>query len=265
MRTAPTAAHLPARARAHLASGRSALVYHPYETATWRVDGADGGTRFLKAGWAGSHPSISAERDRNRWLAGRGVPVPRIFEVGAEGDVEWMLTAALSGRPATAPEHVADPVGLVTALAEGLHAFHRTDPAGCPFDYRPPAALAHVRARVAAGLVDARAFHPVHATLGVTEALARLEALAPAEARDVVICHGDYCPPNVFLADGRVVGYLDVGEAGLGERWRDLAVATWSITWTLGPGHEDRFLEAYGAAWDRRRSAFYRLLFDLES
>lgn len=81
----------------------------------------------------------------------------------------------------------------------------------------------------------------------------------------MVVCHGDYCLPNVMIATGRVVGYLDLGEAGVAERRRDLAVATWSVTWNVGPGFEDLFLDAYGTDWDVPRRDFYRLLYDLES
>jgi kanamycin kinase len=49
------------------------------------------------------------------------------------------------------------------------------------------------------------------------------------------------------------------------DRWRDLAVATWSVTWNLGPGLEQTFLEAYGAPYDEEQSRFYRLLYDVVS
>jgi kanamycin kinase len=67
------------------------------------------------------------------------------------------------------------------------------------------------------------------------------------------------------IAGGRVVGYLDLGDVGLADRWRDIAVGTWATTWNVGPGFEDLFVRTYGIEWDRDRTAFYRLLFDLES
>ena len=42
-------------------------------------------------------------------------------------------------------------------------------------------------------------------------------------------------------------------------------MATWSLTWNLGPGHEGAFLAEYGAEPDAERMAFYRLLYDLAS
>lgn len=265
MRSAPIFEQLPGEARGHLAEGRTELIYNPYMTATWRTVRASGDVLYLKAAPVGGYPSLAAERDRCLWLAYRGVPVPEVVDFGSDGQVEWLLTAALIGTVATAPEHIRDPRRTVPILAEGLRAFHAVDASDCPFDYRIPHAVAHVAARVASGRVDPGDFHEVHRHLTPGEALSRLRQLAPDREEDVVVCHGDYCFPNVLLKDGRVVGYLDLGEVAIAERWRDLAVATWSVTWNVGPGYEDLFLNAYGSDWDVERREFYRLLYDLEA
>lgn len=62
------------------------------------------------------------------------------------------------------------------------------------------------------------------------------------------------CNPYAAVAGDRPAG-----------RWRDLAVATWSVTWNFGPGYEDLFLDSYGVTCDHRRRDLYRLLYDLES
>jgi kanamycin kinase len=61
------------------------------------------------------------------------------------------------------------------------------------------------------------------------------------------------------------VGFVDLGELAVADRWWDLAIGTWSTTWNYGPGLEPRFLAAYGAEPDPDRQAFYRLLYDLAS
>ncbi len=75
--------------------------------------------------------------------------------------------------------------------------------------------------------------------------------------------NGGYCLPNVMIDDGRVIGYVDLGELGLADRCWDLAIATWSVTWNLGLGWEDTFLEAYGVDRDQDRIRYFRLLYDL--
>jgi kanamycin kinase len=220
--------------------------------------------RYLKVARRGGCPSLADERDRLRWAAAH-LPVPRVVEHGEDEAVEWLLTEALPGADATRAPERRDPARLVPLLARALRAFHAAPVDGCPFDFRLDAALAHVRRRVDAGFVDAaRHLHPEHRHLTPREAVALLESTRPA-AEDAVVCHGDYCLPNVLLDGGRVTGTVDLGELGVADRWWDLAVATWSVTWNLGPGLEDAFLDAYGIAPDPERIRFYRLLYDLAS
>jgi kanamycin kinase len=50
---------------------------------------------------------------------------------------------------------------------------------------------------------------------------------------DEVLVHGDYCLPNVLLdADGCY--YLDVGEAGVGDRYIDMVAGIWSLGYNYG-------------------------------
>ena len=51
----------------------------------------------------------------------------------------------------------------------------------------------------------------------------------------------------------------------MADRWSDLAVASWSTTWNVGPGYEQLFFDAYGIDPDPRRTSFFRLLYDLIS
>ena len=60
-------------------------------------------------------------------------------------------------------------------------------------------------------------------------------------------------------------GFVDLGERGVADRWWDLAVATWSVTWNFGPGLEDLFLKEYGIERDQARIEYYRLLYDVVS
>ena len=106
--------------------------------------------------------------------------------------------------------------------------------------------------------------HPEFRHLSYAAALAELDRLRP-DTEDLVVCHGDYCLPNVMISGGEVTGFVDLGELCVADRWRDLAVATWSVTWNLGPGFEDLFLDSYGIERDQQAETFYRLLYDLES
>ena len=125
-------------------------------------------------------------------------------------------------------------------------------------------ALATVRRRIAEGRAEQADLHPEFAHLSLNEAVATLEELAP-EHEDPVVCHGDYCFPNVLVEGDNVTGYLDLGELAVADRWWDIAVGSWSTQWNIGSGWERLFIDSYGVEVDAARMTFYRLLYDLIS
>jgi kanamycin kinase len=238
----------------------------PDQSTTWRlVHPGDDLVRFLKVSRSGHFPTPMQEAERMRW-ARASLPVPEVIDAGTDGDLDWIATTALPGTDATRHPWKADPERLVPVLARGLAAFHRAAPAErCPFQFTTGIAIGHARARVERGIATAADLHPEHQHLTIEEAVAELERLAP-DREDLVVCHGDYCLPNVLLDDaGAVTGYVDLGELGVADRWWDIAVGAWSVTWNLGPGWEELFYDAYGVEPDEQRIAFYRLLYDLAS
>ncbi len=217
--------------------------------------------RFVKWTPVGSGIDLAAEVARLEWAAPY-TPVPRVVDGGADQDGSWIVTAALAGENAVSARWTADPARAVAAIGAGLRALHDALPAdGCPFTWSAQDRLTSARRR-AADLEPSR-WHADHRRLDVAGALRRL-ANPPAVDR-VVVCHGDACAPNTLIdADGRWTGHVDLGDLGVADRWADLAVATWSAGWNYGPGWERALLAAYGVEPDPERTAYYRLLWDLD-
>ena len=260
--------HPPESLRASYADWEWTVAYEwPEQSTVWRLERRppDGRLRFLKVKRADHHPTVLEESVRMQW-ASLFLPVPIVLDAGRGNDIEWLLTNALAGTDATRHALKAEPETLVPILARGLADFHARAPvAQCPFDFRGGVAIAHARERVRCGLAKQSDLHPEFAHLTLDAALAELERLRPP-SEDLVVCHGDYCFPNILLDEqGSIVGYVDLGELAIADRWCDLAVGAWSTTWNVGPGWEDVFYEAYGVERDERRIAFYRLLYDLAS
>ena len=240
------------------------LAYQYTEhSVVYRLSRGEAPRLFLKLAQAGHYPTLAGEAERMLW-AGTHLPVPDVIDQGTEGSITWLATSRLSGQDGTHPELLKHPRELTRILARGLRRFHDAAPVDlCPFDFRLDAALEHVRARLAAGLLDqGRDFHPEFEHLTPTMAVELMDSTRP-DSEDLVVCHGDYCPPNILIEGGRATGYLDLGELGVADRWWDLAAATWSLNWNLGPGFEEVFLAEYGAEPDSDRVTFYRLLYDL--
>lgn len=234
------------------------------DARTWQLTGPAGLRRYLKTRSAAAAVPLRAEAARLRWAREAGLPVPLVLAACRAGQAEWLLTESLPGTSAVDPALLARPGELVPLLANGLRRFHQAQAAGCPFRFGLDIALDRVRGRVLAGQIDPDDMHAEHAHLSPAAALAELERLRPDD-EDLVVCHGDYCLPNVLIAGGEVTGFVDLGELGVADRWWDLAVGSWSVSWNVGAGWEELFLSSYGVARDDRRMAFYRLLYDLTS
>ena len=235
------------------------------EVTTWRLAHPDGRVRFAKISACAGYPTLAGEAERMVWAAAY-LPVPTVVAIEDVEGSTVLITEGLAGHDGTDPRWRDDVPGLVRTFAEGLAAFHRAvGDEWCPFRFDVSTGLEHVRRRAEAGLLDpARHFNADYRHLSVAAAVAQLEETAPVD-EDLVVCHGDYCPPNVLLQGGRVTGYVDLGELGVADRWRDIAIGGWSTGWNFGTEYEPLFYECYGVAPDPQRIAFYRLLWACSS
>lgn len=188
---------------------------------------------------------LAAERTALDWLSGTGIPAPRVVEYGAADGYEWLATTTLPGRSAAEDWPAHQRTAVIRAVAGALRTLHAVPPAGCPLDRRLAVRLAEIG--------DATA-----------------EASRPG-TEDLVVCHGDFCLPNVLLdpETTAVTGILDVARLGVADRFTDLALMARSIgNAELNPQYGlsfvDEFLAAYGGvSLDDGRIAYYQLLADL--
>jgi aminoglycoside phosphotransferase len=221
--------------------------------------------------------AIAAEAERLTWLAGQGIPCPRIVELTED----TLTTTAVPGRPAAelsaphlfgprlaGPERGGLDVGrlvsaerarqdrAVESIAGLIRALHAIQPRDCPFE-RP---LAQAIAEAAASEPDLDNLDEQRHGWTAERLLDELHRTRPAAA-DPVVCHGDLTLDNVLVDDaGAVTGLVDVGGLAVADRYQDLALITRDLLeWS--PEHAERFLSVYGlAVVDRSKLDFYRLL-----
>jgi aminoglycoside phosphotransferase len=149
---------------------------------------------------------------------------------------------------------------LVRLLAIGLRQIHAVPVADCPFDHRLAHELAQAKLRTERGLVDEEDFDIERQGRAATSLLEELLATAPT-AEDLVLTHGDYCLPNIMVKDQQISGFIDLGLAGVGDRYRDLALVRRSLIRNCGIEWVQPFFEAYGLPQpDEDKLAFYQLL-----
>ena len=180
----------------------------------------------LKSGPAGEQ---DAAVTMLRWLQGR-LPAPEILHHEVYEGHSNLLMTRIPGRMSCDAYCLDRADETVALLAEGLRMLWRVDIADCPRDAGLDAELAAARERVRLGKAD-----PDDLPEGFASPDALLDWLEVNRPPcDPVFSHGDYCMPNVFLDQGRVSGMIDLGDAGVADRWRDIALMWGSLERNFG-------------------------------
>ncbi len=194
------------------------------------------------------------------WLQGR-LPVPKVHYYEKLGDKEFLLMSEIEGRDCTQKEYLANPKDMVRCLAEGLRQIHSIDISGCPLDQTLSFKLQKARLNVERGLVDEDDFEDENRGLKAAELYAKLLEGIPG-TEDLVFSHGDYCLPNIILKGSKVSGFIDLGRAGVADRYQDIALAIRSLRHNLGSDDwTGPFLQIYGIGdADQSKIDFYILL-----
>ena len=195
------------------------------------------GDEFVK--WNPRSTAVDLRREYVRldWMHGRH-PVPRVVMFDADDHAQWIVTEAMGGGCAVGDKWRARSREAIKAIATGLRQIH-----AIPIDEFPQSWTAET---------------------WVGRTPPNLGARPPMDAP--VLVHGDACAPNTLIADtGEWVGNVDLGDLSVGDRWADLAIASMSLDWNFGTGHQPEFFDAYGIEPDEQKINYYRALWHQES
>ena len=231
--------------------------------AVYRLHRRAGSDLFLKMGEGTVADDVTDEMARLHWLL-RYIPVPTIRQFVRTPDQAWLLMSALNGKTAYQILEADADAGpaVVDALAVFLRRLHAIPVHDCPFNSDHAFRLSHGRRRIDAGLVDADDFDEEREGWTAEQVWEAMQERLPFPA-DPVVTHGDFSLDNILMADGAVVGCIDVGRAGIADRYQDLAIL-WNCLGEFSPALQSRFFAQYGiAAPDERKLQFHLMLDEL--
>jgi aminoglycoside phosphotransferase len=207
---------------------------------------------------AGGH-SLEPERQRLEWLQSR-LPVPQVLGFVQSDGFQHLLLSEVTGDPAHTLSYTDNIESLVYLLAHGLRMIHALPADDCPFSHGIEAELAEANERMRGGLVDEDDFDAARQGRSAEELFAELLRTIPS-GEEIVFTHGDYCMPNIIIHGNSIGGFIDMGRAGMGDRYRDLALAVRSIEFNYGREWVEPFLQQYGSdCIDRKKMEFFQLL-----
>lgn len=219
-----------------------------------------------------SAPWTEREAVMLRWLSGK-VPAPEVIACVKQDGKEYLLMSRIKGKMACDEAFLDKPELLIERLAEAMRMLWNTDASDCPALRDQETELAEAKIRVEQGLVDTNNVEPT--TFGPggfknPEALLYwLERNRPSY--EPVLSHGDFCLPNIFLTETGIGGFIDLGDAGVGDRWRDIALCHRSLRHNMDGKYasrvrqadSDRLFDALELKPDPEKLRWYLLLDEL--
>jgi aminoglycoside 3'-phosphotransferase II len=232
--------------------------------AVWRCTQPGYAAWYLKAAPVDSQRGLEREAACMGWMREYALPVPAVLDYRQSNDIEYLLSDAGVGVPASDGEWAQEGRGVAAALGHGLARLHSTDVTTCPFDRRVQTQLDEARDRIAAGRVNEDDFDAARRGRDAADLFVDVLDMVPLH-EDLVLVHGDFCLPNVLLSqiggELDVTGLVDCGRAGIGDRHQDLALAIRSLTFNFGAHTVATFLSAYGGApIDPKAIEFFTIL-----
>lgn len=245
----------------------------PYETDSIGMSGAEI-RLYPEAVLKISRDDEAARREADilTWLHGK-LPAPEVLACQREGGRQYLLMTRLRGKMLCDSRVITDAESAARLLAQALEMVSAVDISHCPCRADLDTELAIARAHVERGEVDVENTDP--ATFGPggfrnpRHLLMWLEENRPPE--DARFTHGDMCLPNILTENGRITGFLDLGGAGIGDPYRDYAIARRSLHHNTdghhghtSPGFDaDTLFRYLGLSPDREKMRYFALLDEL--
>lgn len=174
------------------------------------------------------------ERKILTWLDEK-LPAPRLIAFERQDGFNYLLMSKIPGEMACSETYMQNPAPAVKALADGLKALRAVDTKGCPNNNTLDVTLANARHNLENGLIDLKEIDEdrifAYGFSGMDDLFRFLDKNRPDE--EIVFSHNDYCLPNVFLDNGAFSGLVDLGDAGIGDQWQDIALCVRSLEYNL--------------------------------
>jgi aminoglycoside 3'-phosphotransferase-1 len=230
--------------------------------AVYRLHGKPGAPDlFLKHGGPGVADDVTDEMAKLLWLSAY-LPVPAVRHFVRTPHEAWLVMTAMPGKTAyqLLSENSEAGPAVVAALAAFLRRLHAIPVSQCPFNSDHAFRLSRARQRIDAGLVDVDDFDDVREGWTAEHVWAALQERLPLMP-DPVVTHGDFSLDNLIIANGEVVGCIDVGRAGIADRYQDLAILSNCLD-AFDPSLSPLLFSHYGIAEPDRAKLDFHLLLD---
>jgi aminoglycoside phosphotransferase len=219
-----------------------------------------GSNAFLKICHKSKYDKLLREKSILNWLSGK-LPIPEVLLFCENQEYEFIVLSEIVGIPSFASELRNNPNNVMEKLGNGLHLIHSIDITNCPFSETIKNKIARVEDNIQKNRVDISNFEPENYGKDINELYTNLLGYLPIK-EDVVFTHGDFCMPNILINNNKISGFIDLGMAGISDRYQDLALAIRSLKYNgFSENEQNIFLSSYGVKnLDQKKFQFFLLL-----
>ncbi|RLA60914.1 MAG: hypothetical protein DRQ89_12145, partial [Epsilonproteobacteria bacterium] len=183
---------------------------------------------------------------KNKFLA------PSVVKFIKEPDVTYLLTTALEGQDASKFSILnISEAEMMKLLANTLRRIHQIPIDNCTMDQGLATRIPQAKKRWELDLMDKNISDPYESLIQKCNF-----------QEDQVFTHGDYCLANIIIGKNNSTGLIDLGRAGVSDRYQDISLLFRSFKYYTSKRFEDIFLSEYGLIdyLDREKIEFYQLL-----
>lgn len=158
-----------------------------------------------------------------QWLNNK-IPVPKVICYEVSDGKSYLLMSKIKGVMSCDEACLEDSERTVTALADGLEMLWNVDIAECPRIFSLDSDLAEARYNVINNISDLNEINDFSFSDTVIEAPIQLLEW-PENNRseyELALSHGDYSLPNIFISNGKISGFIDLGDMGIADKYKDI-------------------------------------------
>lgn len=165
-----------------------------------------------------------------KWLEGR-LPVPKAVCSMTENSINYLLMSKVRGKMLCDEHYMQHPNELVSLLVQGLKMLWSVDIKECPYKNTIDNKLRLAEYRVKNNLCSVDDVEEdTYGENGFENPEHLLQWLKENKPQEqLVFSHGDYCLPNIFVENGKIAGFIDLGRSGVADIYQDIALCYRSL------------------------------------
>ncbi len=205
-----------------------------------------------------------SELEMMKWLDGK-LLVPKVIEYGESNDLYYLLMTKIDGLMSLDEGLIRNPEALIDTLVDGIKSFWKLPVDQCPIDNRIQNKLKIAKYNIENNLVDIKDWDDeiiqgrFHTPMELYDYL-----LINQMEEELVVSHGDFCLPNIFIKDQKINGFIDLSRAGVADIYQDISLLIRSFNFNAKSNdYKKTIINKLGIKFDVKKCDYYLLLDEL--